>query len=253
MNNSRYQDINARVIDSWVADGWEWGQPIDHEAFVRAQHGDWRILLTPTIPVPAEWWPALEGADVLGLASGGGQQMPLLSAVGAHCTVLDYAPSQLQTEREVAEREGYDIKVVRADMTEPLPFADNSFDVVVNPVSLCYVREVDPIWLEVARVLRPGGVLLTGLDTGINYVVDEEERTIVRGLPYDPVADPALLSSEDVEEWGMQFSHTAGELLGGMLRAGLVIDDLFDDINGEGRLSELGIPSMLSVRAHLPE
>jgi hypothetical protein len=48
----------------------------------------------------------------------------------------------------------------------------------------------------------------------------------------------------------MQFSHTAGELLIGMARAGLVLDDTFDDTNGEGRLHELGIPTMLAVRAH---
>lgn len=48
----------------------------------------------------------------------------------------------------------------------------------------------------------------------------------------------------------MQLSHTAGELLGGMARAGLVLDDAFDDTNGEGRLHELGIPTMLAVRAH---
>lgn len=48
----------------------------------------------------------------------------------------------------------------------------------------------------------------------------------------------------------MQFSHTAGELLGGIARAGLVLDDAFDGTNGEGRLHELGIPTMLAVRAH---
>ncbi len=250
MSDLRYQDINAQTIDGWVAEGWEWGRPIDHATYKRACAGDWHILLTPTIPVPPTWWPALEGAQVLGLASGGGQQMPILTAAGAHCTVLDYSEAQLANEREVAEREGYHITIVRADMTQPLPFPDQSFDVVVNPVSLCYVREVEPIWHEVARVLKPKGVLLTGLDTGFNYVVDDDERQIVRGLPFDPIQNPSVMEGHDVREWGMQFSHTTGELLSGMLRAGLVIDDLFDDVNGEGHLSELGIPTMLAVRAH---
>ena len=249
-DTERYTDINARVISSWVDEGWEWGTPIDHDTFVRASQGDWQIVLTPTVPVPRAWWPRLEGAEVLGLASGGGQQMPILAAAGARCTVLDYAPAQLEAERLVAAREGYDIEIVQADMTRPLPFADECFDVVVNPVSLCYVREIDPVFAEVARVLRPGGVLLAGFDTGFNYVVDEAEERIVRGLPYDPIADPALLEVDDVEEVGMQFSHTTGELLGSVLRAGLAIDDLYDDVNGEGRLSELGIPTMLAVRAH---
>ena len=253
MSQKRYQDINAKVIGEWVADGWEWGKPIDHDTYCRALRGDWQVLLTPTIPVPEHWWPSLEGALVLGLASGGGQQMPILTAAGATCTVLDYTPAQLQSERMVAEREGYRINVVQADMTQPLPFYSQSFDVVVNPVSLCYAREVEPIFREMARVLRPGGVLLTGLDIGFNYVVDEGEDKIVRGLPYDPIENPALLEEDDVEEVGVQFSHTTGELLGAMLRAGLVIDDVYDDVNGEGRLSELGIPTMLAVRAHKAE
>lgn len=251
MADQCYQDVNAATIDRWIAEGWEWGKPIDHETYVRATQGDWHILLTPTKPVPRAWYPPLQDADVLGLASGGGQQMPILTAAGARCTVLDYSPAQLESERLVAEREGYDITIVRADMTRPLPFADASFDLVINPVSLCYVREVEPIWREVARVLRPGGVLLTGLDTGLNYVVDEAEERIVRGLPFDPLADPALMAELEADDDGVQFSHTLDELLGGLLRSGFAIDDLFEDVNGEGRLSELGIPTMLAVRTHL--
>lgn len=246
----RYQDINAQTIDGWVAEGWEWGTPISHETYERAKRGDWQILLTPTVPVPRGWFPDLAGANVLGLASGGGQQMPILTAAGARCTVLDYSPAQLESERLVAKREGYEIEIVRADMTQRLPFADARFDMVVNPVSLCYVRETEPIWREIARVLKPGGVLLTGLDTGFNYVVDQEEERIVRGLPFDPITDPELMAVPELEDAGVQFSHTVGELLGGILHAEFTIDDVYDDVNGEGRLSELNIPTMLAVRAH---
>lgn len=252
MDTQHYQDVNARVIGGWIKEGWEWGTPIDHETYLRALEGDWQLLLTPTKPVPQAWFPPLRGAEVLGLASGGGQQMPILTAAGASCTVLDYTPAQLESERLVAEREGYYLDVVQADMTKPLPFEDDYFDLVVNPVSLCYVREIQSIFYEVARVLRPGGVLLAGWDTGFNYVVDDAEERVVRGLPYDPLADPSLLEQDDVNEVGLQFSHTAGELLCALLRAGLVIDDVYDDINGEGRLSELGIPTMMAVRAHKP-
>ena len=51
------------------------------------------------------------------------------------------------------------------------------------------------------------------------------------------------------EDGGMQFSHTLEESLGGLLRAGFTIDDLYEDTNGEGRLHDLGIPSYLAVRA----
>ena len=143
-----YQDINARTIDRWVEEGWEWGIPITHETFENARLGQWDVVLTPTKPVPHQWFGSLHGKKVLGLASGGGQQMPIFAALGAECTVLDYSEKQLESERMVAAREGYPITVIRADMTKPLPFADESFDLIFHPVSNCYVREVEPIFRE---------------------------------------------------------------------------------------------------------
>ena len=104
-----YQKINAETIDRWVEEGWEWGQPISHEKYIKARHGIWDVVLTPTKKVPHEWFGDLTGKKVLGLASGGGQQMPVFAALGADCTVLDYSVKQLESERYVAEREGYDI------------------------------------------------------------------------------------------------------------------------------------------------
>ena len=91
-----YQDINAQTIDRWIEEGWEWGQPISHETYVKATEGEWDVLLTPTKFVPHEWFGDLKGKKVLGLASGGGQQMPIFAALGAECTVLDYSPKQLE-------------------------------------------------------------------------------------------------------------------------------------------------------------
>ena len=90
-----YQDANAAVIDRWIAEGWEWGKPIDHETYLQAQNGQWSVVLTPTKPVPREWFGDLKGKKLLGLASGGGQQMPVFTAAGAECTVLDYSEKQL--------------------------------------------------------------------------------------------------------------------------------------------------------------
>ena len=83
-----YQDINAKTIDRWIEDGWVWGTPISHEEYEHALRGDWSVVLTPNKTVPAEWFGRLRGKKVLGLASGGGQQMPLFAAAGADCTVL---------------------------------------------------------------------------------------------------------------------------------------------------------------------
>ena len=141
-----YQEINAATIDQWIEEGWEWGIPVSHEVYMRALEGDWSVLLTPNKTVPKEWFGSLKGKKVLGLASGGGQQMPIFTAAGAKCTVLDYSKKQLASERMVAQREGYEIEIIRADMTKGLPFEDESFDIIFHPVSNCYVEEVKPIF-----------------------------------------------------------------------------------------------------------
>jgi SAM-dependent methyltransferase len=251
--SENYQEINAKTVDRWVENGWEWGQPITHEQFLAAKAGDWSIVLTPTKPVPRDWFPDLAGKKLLGLACGGGQQMPLFAAAGADCTVLDYSERQLASERMVSEREGYGITIVRADMSKPLPFADESFDIIVHPVSNCYIREVEPLWRECYRILKPGGVLLAGMDNGINYIFDEDETKLCHSLPFDPVSDPALMVELERTDSGVQFSHTFEEQVGGQLKAGLVLTHLFEDVNGAGKLHEMNIPTFLATRAIKPK
>ena len=244
-----YQDINAATIDRWVEEGWEWGRPIDHESYVRALRGDWDVLLTPTKPVPHAWFGPLKGKKILGLASGGGQQMPIFSALGAVCTVFDYSERQLASERMVAEREGYRIEIVRGDMTKPLPFADGSFDLIFHPVANCYVKDVKSIWRECRRVLKPGGLLLSGVDLNINYIVDEDEREIVNTLPFDPLKNEAQRRQLEAADAGMQFSHSLEEQIGGQLEAGFRLLGLYEDTNGTGRLHEMHIPTFLAMRS----
>jgi hypothetical protein len=31
--DKKYTEINSKVFDKWVEEGWEWGQPISHEVF----------------------------------------------------------------------------------------------------------------------------------------------------------------------------------------------------------------------------
>ena len=245
----KYQDINAATIDRWIEEGWEWGKPISHEAYCAAKRGEWEVFLTPTKPVPHEWIGTINGKKVLGLASGGGQQMPILTALGAECMVLDYSEKQIESERMVAEREKYDIHIVRADMSKRLPFDDGVFDMVFHPVSNCYIRDVKPVWRECWRILKPGGVLLSGVDHYINYIVDEEEREIINHLPFDPLADETQRAQLEAADAGMQFSHSLEEQINGQLEAGFTLLNLYEDTNGEGRLHELNIPTFLAMRA----
>ncbi len=245
----KYQEINSKTIDSWCKNGWQWGKPISQEEYQKALNGEWDVFLTPTKAVPHEWFGNLKGKKILGLASGGGQQIPVFAALGAECTVLDYSREQCDREREFAEREGYNVEILQFDMTKRLPFADETFDLIFHPVSNCYVEEVKPIFKECFRVLKKNGILLCGLDNGINFIFDEEGIALKYKLPFNPLKDPQLYEDSIKKNEGIQFSHTLEEQIGGQLEAGFALTDLYEDTNGYGRLHEYNIPSFWATRA----
>lgn len=245
----RYQDINAKTIDAWCESGWEWGKAISHEEFNAAQNGQWDVLLTPTKYVPHEWFGELKGKEVLGLASGGGQQIPIFSALGAKCTVLDYSGNQCESERMVAKREGYTVNVIQADMTKRLPFEDEAFDLIFHPVSNCYVEDVKPIFKECYRVLKKGGILLCGLNNGFAYIFDETETNMKYRLPFNPLKDPVAYEDSIKNNWGIAFSHTLEEQIGGQLEAGFTLTDLYEDTSKYGVLHDYNVPTFLATRA----
>jgi len=249
-----YTDINSKAIDSWADNDWVWSRPISQEVFQKAKNGEWSVLLTPSKAVPAKWFAPflneerLADVNLLGLASGGGQQMPIFTALGAKCTVLDYSENQLESERMVSEREGYEINIVKADMTKRLPFEDETFDIIFHPVSNCYVEDVYHVWNECFRVLKKGGILLAGMDNGLNYLVDESNPLlIVNRLPYNPLKNEELYKQCIQNDGSVQFSHTMEEQIGGQLKAGFTLTDLYEDTDNDG-IGEY-IPNFIATRS----
>lgn len=255
---TEYTERNAKAIDKWVEKGWEWGIPISHDVFIDAKNGKWDIVLTPTKSVPHEWFlpflkdGRLDGVRLLGLASGGGQQMPVLSAIGADCTVLDFSDKQIDNERIVAGRENYSIDIIKADMTKRLPFDDNSFDMIIHPVSNCFIEDVYHVWNECYRILRPDGILLSGMDNGFNFIIDDftvRPLAITNKLPYNPLKNPEQMKRSLEADGTVQFSHTFDEQIGGQLNAGFVITSAYEDFNNEPEAIADGIPAYWATKA----
>ena len=248
----KYTEQNEQIINAWK-EKYEvpWMFPISHEEFVRAAGGEEVLSLTPVRKVPFSWYGDCKGKKVLGLAAGGGQQMAVLSALGAECTLFDISELQLEADREISEREGYSIRLVKGDMTEPLPFEDNSFDLVINPVSNHYIQNVYPVFKEIYRVLKPGGSFLAGLDTGIFWAFWGSEGGPVHRLPFDPLKDEQLYNQLIEEDQSLVFSHTLEEQIGGQLKAGFILRDLLEDTNepGSGPFYDCNIPTFMLTRS----
>jgi 2-polyprenyl-3-methyl-5-hydroxy-6-metoxy-1,4-benzoquinol methylase len=92
-------DINRAAWERY-AHG-RWSTPVSPEKIEAARCGEWEENLIEFKPVPRDWFPELRGAGVLALASGGGQQGPILAAAGAKVTVLDYSMEQLEQDRSL--------------------------------------------------------------------------------------------------------------------------------------------------------
>lgn len=250
------RSYNRAAWDRYVEKSNRWTVPVSAEAIARAREGTWDIVLTPQKPVPRSWFPEMKGIDVLCLASGGGQQAPILAAAGASVTLLDNSPKQLAQDRLVADREGLEITLVEGDMRDLSSFADESFDLIVHPVSNCFVDQIRPVWREAARVLRRGGALLAGFTHPVAFCLDPDlEKQGVLQIKYAvPYSDVTSLSDEERRRYtdvgeALVFGHSLEDQIGGQLDAGMVLTAYYDDRRGEGDLLAKFMPAFGATRA----
>ncbi len=228
---------NRAAWDRQVAQRNPWTIPVAAEAIEEARQGRWEVLLTPAKPVPREWFPRLQGCSILCLASGGGQQGPLLAAAGAEVTVFDNSLRQLEQDAAVAKQHGLNLNIVQGDMADLRVFADQSFDLIFHPCSNCFVPHVLPVWQECFRVLRPKGLLLSGFTNPLRYIFDDArlENGSLEVRHTIPYSDLASLAAADYQrlivngEQPLEFGHTLDDLLGGQLTAGFVLIGFYED------------------------
>lgn len=262
-------DVLRYNRDAWdreVGRTNRWTVPVSAEAIAAARRGEWEVVLTPQRAVPRSWFGDLAKAEVLCLASGGGQQAPIFAAAGARVTLLDASPAQLGQDRTVAEREGLTIRTELGDMADLSRFPDGSFDLVFHPCSNCFVPDVRPVWREVARVLRPGGALLAGFCDPLVFSLDDElvEASKKPGAPRRlelrhaiPYSDLTSLTDAERARYTdngepLVFGHTLEHQIGGQLEAGLLLTAFYDDRHVPGEPLNQIIPGYHATRAVKP-
>jgi ubiquinone/menaquinone biosynthesis C-methylase UbiE len=258
MNNTI--TLNKVAWDKEVENGRSSTLPVSPEQINVARKGAPQICLTTQKIVPQEWLGNLFGKDVLALASGGGQQGPLLSAAGANVTVFDLSPKQLEQDRFVMDREHLNMRLVEGSMTDMSMFGNETFDMIINPVSNCYIPDVNYVWGECYRILRKGGALLVGFDNPVGQILDWDlQKQGICQMKYRlPYSDLEQLEKEKYEElvsngFSIQHGHLLGDQIGGQLRAGFYLTGLYEDYWGNNeRAIDKHMPVFIATRAVKP-
>lgn len=217
---------NARAWDRLASGGVPLARPAVDDAF-----DDPRRWLAAGSPGGRSWLPeSLAGLEVLCLAAGGGKHGPLYAAAGARVTVVDLSAAMLALDRQVAAERRIDLKLVQASMDDLGMLGSGRFDLVIHPVSTCYLPDVTRVFREVARVVRSGGCYVsqhkspvslqagTTPSTAGRYELEHPQGT---GTPL-PEASRSRLREQGTHE----FVHSLTALLGGMCAAGFVIEDV---------------------------
>ena len=234
-----YIEENRKIWDERSLNNDTWSVPVSSETVNLAREGIWSIVLTPTKTVPMDWFPnKIEEKKILCLASGGGQQGPVLSATGADVTVLDNSIEQLEKDKFVAQRDHLKLKTVQGNMQDLSMFEDEYFDCIVHPWSNGYIDNVRPVWKECARVLKKKGLLLAGFGNPLEYIFNagKLEKGILSVENKIPYADIEHMDDPDtrkaVESGGYLWSHTLEDQIQGQIEAGFAIIGFYEDIGG---------------------
>jgi SAM-dependent methyltransferase len=220
-------DHNRRAWDALVKDRQRFTLPANDADFGN-----------PLAAVDGNGWlgPSIAGRRVLCLAAGGGRQSALYAAAGAIVTVVDLSGEMLALDRQVAAERGFEVRTVETSMDDLSMLPAAGFEIVIHPVSTCYLADIGAVYREVARVTEPGGLYISQHKQPASLQADVRPSPSGYELiePYyrsGPL--PAVDGSPHREPGTLEFLHRWEELVGGLCRAGFVIEDLIEPVHAE--------------------
>ena len=184
---------------------------------------------------------SIAGKSVLCLAAGGGRQSSLYAAAGAEVTVVDISAAMLELDRCSAAERGFSMRLLQTSMEDLAGLSSGEFDIVIHPVSTCYVPSVRPVFSEVARVTKSGGLYISqhkqpvSLQAGYQrtagrYSID---HSYYRQTPVPPPETNSSTAERLRERGAVEYLHRWEELIGGLCRAGFVIEDLIEPLHAK--------------------
>jgi ubiquinone/menaquinone biosynthesis C-methylase UbiE len=196
----------------------------------------------------------LKGKRVLELGCGGGQSSIAFAKQGATAIGVDFSVQQLAFARRLCEREDVKVELRQGDLADLAFLRADSIDVVFSSYAFGYVEDLNRVFRQVHRVLRPGAPLVFSLPHPLSevYDLDSETPLALRRSYFDktPVAR---------EVGGVVFTeyhHTFADIYMGLARSSYRVDLVLEpEPLATGRHSAewndafLYVPRTLIVRA----
>ncbi|API92618.1 MULTISPECIES: class I SAM-dependent methyltransferase [unclassified Virgibacillus] len=248
---------NRIAWDQKVEDGAVYTQEVTTELIKKSKAGDWGITVKTKKPVPKSWFPpSLKGKKILCLASGGGQQGPILAAAGGDVTVFDISERQLEKDKLVARCEGLQLKTVQGDMTNLSCFKNGAFDIIIHPVSNLFVEDISLVWQEAYRVLKDKGTLISGFTNPVLFIFDDAEDqkgnlVVKHEIPFHSLQHLTQAEAEAYIEakHTIEFGHTLEDQIQGQIEAGFSITGFYEDDFGGSRPLDQYLKCFIATKA----
>jgi SAM-dependent methyltransferase len=126
----------------------------------------------------------LSDKTVLDAGCGEGHNTRMFARRGARITGVDLSAKMIEFARAEEIREPLGIRYERASYTNLADFSANSFDAVISTMALMDGPDFPDAMREVARVLRPGGILAYSIlhpcfaTKGFGWIRDNSGRAI---------------------------------------------------------------------------
>ena len=116
----------------------------------------------------------------------------------------------------LAKAEALGIQPIQANVEEPLPFKDASFDAVVAGELFEHLQFPDALVAEIRRVLRPGGVIVGSVPNA--YRLQGRLKFLLGRAPEDDPTHLHMFSPDDVRGLLAEFDDVQLSFLGGRYR-----------------------------------
>ncbi len=197
----------------------------------------------------------VSGKRVLDLGCGGGQNAIAFARQGAISIGVDVSVEQLAYARRLIEQEEIRAEFKHGDLAELAFQRADSVDIVFSAFAFQYVPDLNRVFRQVHRVLKPQGMLVLSLPHPAAVVTGEPTTIINKDAQLSLAPEPTQIRRsyfdnsplEDKYEDNIftEYHHTLSDMFMGLVRSGYRVDAVVEPEPSDGSM----VPKALILRA----